>query len=198
MDILLILFILSFTFLFVVLSSKSIVQIYNRLQNLREIVRQRFAEIQFAMTQRLNLMDSLTQILTNYKDHEYQSFTDYAKARSGLSNTDINQGIKSAQEIQRGFMNIRATFESNPDLKSNYLYRNLTGTFSISTLEKNLKSAVSGYNINVQNYNRTIKSFPTLIIAKMIGFKEINYFQLPEVEYKPLKIFDDKKQVEVA
>ena len=65
--------------------------------------------------------------------------------------------------------------ENYPELKANenfiYLQDELTGT------ENRIGTARKDYNDAVTEYNKSIKKFPTVIFAGMLGFNEAELFE---------------------
>jgi LemA protein len=65
--------------------------------------------------------------------------------------------------------------ENYPNLKSNENF--LRFQDELSGTENRIATARNDYNTAVQDYNTTRGSFPTVIAAKLYGFKEEPYFK---------------------
>ena len=76
--------------------------------------------------------------------------------------------------------------EAYPQLKSNENFMKLQD--EIVGTENRIAVARRDYNDGVQDYNTTMKSFPTVISAKLFGFKEEPYFKAEEGSQQAPKI----------
>ena len=68
--------------------------------------------------------------------------------------------------------------EAYPQLKSNENFLKLQD--EIAGTENRVATARNDYNTGVQDYNTTRARFPTVISAKLFGFKEEPYFKAEE------------------
>ena len=155
--------------------------------------RRKFADIEVIMQQRIDMIYALAQVVKKYDIHEYKTLKDVIEARSRWSkDADINEKVKNAQEIENNFFKLQAVFERYPKLKAEILHRNLMGRGNLSKIESNLKYARLGYNRVAQGYNERVRRFPRNIVAKVHGFKELEYLQFQNQEtYKPKEIFEE-------
>ena len=71
-----------------------------------------------------------------------------------------------------------AVAENYPDLKANQNFLQLQG--ELTNTEDRLQTARRFYNANVRDYNRRVKSFPSVVLANMFGFKEEEFFEIDE------------------
>ncbi|HYT30446.1 MAG TPA: LemA family protein, partial [Actinomycetota bacterium] len=70
--------------------------------------------------------------------------------------------------------------ENYPQLKANQNFLELQG--ELSNTEDRIQAARRFYNANVQDYNRRVQSFPSAFIARSFGFKEEEFFEIPEAQ----------------
>jgi LemA protein len=73
-----------------------------------------------------------------------------------------------------------AVAENYPDLKANQNFLALQG--ELSNTEDRIQAARRFYNANVADYNRRTQAFPSSFIARRFGFKEEEFFEIPESE----------------
>jgi len=66
--------------------------------------------------------------------------------------------------------------EAYPDLKANQNFLELQK--QLSETEDNIQMARRYYNGAVRNLNISIQSFPDVIVARMLGFREEPFFEL--------------------
>jgi LemA protein len=166
---------------------------YNTLQSKQQNVRARWANIESQLQRRADLTNNLFEAARAAAIQEQQVFGDIADARSRLLNTIQEQpkgenGDKSPEQKQAvidannsfgGTIGRLLSLQENyPVLRSSEnflkLQDELTGT------ENRIAVSRSDYNTAVQDYNTTRGSFPTVIAAKIYGFKEEPYFKAEE------------------
>ncbi len=68
--------------------------------------------------------------------------------------------------------------EAYPQLRSNENF--LKAQDEVVGTENRIAVSRKDYNEAIQDYNTTMKSFPTVISAKLFGFKEEPYFKAEE------------------
>jgi len=105
------------------------------------------------------------------------------QAQNELSN------IVASGELSKG---LNITMEAYPDLKASNNMMQLQE--EIVSTENKLNFAKKAFNNNVENYNKMRKSFPSLIIPKVISSvdKEFEYWSLSEEDVKT----QEEKRVE--
>lgn len=175
------------------------VSIYNKFQYWYNLAQRKFADIDIAMQQRIDLLPALAQVVKKYDIHEYKALKDVIEARSRWSkDTPLNERVKAAQTIDNRFISINSLMERYPQLRSVILHKKLMGHGNISKVEKYLRTERLEYNQVVQKYNERVCRFPRNIIALLHGFKKLDYLTLgnqinqgPQEEYKARELFND-------
>lgn len=66
--------------------------------------------------------------------------------------------------------------ERYPDLKANQNYSQLMD--ELAGTENRISVERMRYNEAVRTYNRSLKTFPTVVIAGLLGFENKDYFQV--------------------
>jgi len=181
------------------LLSKGWIKIYNKFVYWKTRAERKFADIDVIMQQRIDMLPALTQVAKKYSIHEYKTIKDTIEARSRWTkDTPINEKVKTVQEVENSFLKIQAVFEKYPEVKADKLYQQVMGSGSITRIERRLREFRLGYNKVAQDYNERVQMFPRNIIAKVHGFKTINYLALgneinqgPQEAYKPKELFND-------
>src|SRR5207245_11751399 len=70
--------------------------------------------------------------------------------------------------------------ENYPQLKANQNFLALQA--ELSNTEDRIQASRRFYNANVQDYNRRVQSFPSAFVARSFGFKEEEFFEIPEAQ----------------
>ncbi|KKP91913.1 MAG: hypothetical protein UR96_C0025G0010, partial [candidate division WS6 bacterium GW2011_GWC1_36_11] len=81
---------------------------------------------------------------------------------------------------------IFALAENYPELKANTNFLELQT--SLKDLEDNIQKSRRFYNGTVRDFNTTIVVFPNNILANMLGFKAVPFFEASEEEQKNVEI----------
>jgi LemA protein len=166
---------------------------YNTLQSKQQNVRAKWSDVENQLQRRADLIPNLVSAAQSAGVQEQEVFGQIADARSRLLNATSAQpqgeaGDKTPEQKQAvidannsfgGTIGRLLSLQENyPVLRSSEnflkLQDELTGT------ENRIATSRGDYNTSVQDYNTTRGSFPTVIAAKIYGFKEEPYFKAEE------------------
>jgi LemA protein len=183
---------------------------YNTLVSLEEQVTSAWSQVENQYQRRADLIPNLVKTVEGVADFEKSVLTEITEARSKVGQTKINaddltdpdkfQKFQQSQDQLSGALSrLLMVVENYPTLKSNenflQLQAQLEGTENRIAVER------KRFNEVVQEFNTKVRSFPTLIMAKIFGFKEKQYFKsvtgsekAPDVNFDFNKKDKDKKQ----
>ena len=194
---------LSLPFLLIIIASLSGCG-YNSLVEQDEKVNQAWAQVENQYQRRADLIPNLVKTVQGYADFEKGVLTDVTELRSKvgqikLSTDDLADEEKfkmfqDAQDKLSGALSrLLVVVENYPQLKANenflQLQSQLEGTENRISVER------KKFNEAVQEYNTSVRRFPTLITAKIMGFKEKQYFKsAPGTDKVPDVNFDFNKK----
>ena len=163
---------------------------YNRIQELDEQTNQQKGNIETELMRRNDLIPNLVATVDEAARHERGTFTEVARARSGLTAAreqlqQAVQGNAGADEVSRAnaavtdqlrlFLNV--SVEAYPTLRANENFRALQD--ELTETENRISVARRDYNESVTTYNTYIRRFPQVITAKVIGADRKQQFQAP-------------------
>ena len=172
--------------LLVVMIFSAFIGTYNSLQLMDENVNSKWAQVDNQLKRRNDLIPNLVATVKGYAAHEKAVFTEIADARSKLGGAMNKNDMKAIQQSNSGLSNalsrLLMVVERYPDLKADKQFINLQD--ELAGTENRLAVARKDYNESVQQLNARIRTFPTSIIAAMIGIKSREYFNTPEAEKK--------------
>ncbi|HWA05436.1 MAG TPA: LemA family protein [Ignavibacteria bacterium] len=179
---------------------------YNSLVEQDERVNQAWAQVENQYQRRADLIPNLVKTVQGYADFEKGVLTEVTELRSKvgqikLSTDDLSDEEKFKQfseaqdKLSGALSRLLVVAENYPQLKANenflQLQSQLEGTENRISVER------KKFNEAVQEYNTSVRRFPTLITAKIMGFKEKQYFKsapgtdkAPDVNFE----FDKKKE----
>jgi len=152
---------------------------YNVLQTKRENVRVRWSNIDSQLQRRADLIPNLVNTVKGYTKHEEKVFGDVAAARSRLLSAQTPEDKAAANDQLTGALGrLLALSENYPNLKADGQFQNLQ--FELAGTENRINVARTDYNQAVFDYNTTIQRFPTLVIARLLGFQRADEFKAAE------------------
>jgi len=147
-----------------------------KLVVLDENVSNAMSQIGVALSSRWDALTALVDLTKGYAAHESETLAETVKMRSAIgaksSVSDVN-----AQEniITEALGKIMAVAESYPELKANETY--LKTMDSVNEYEETVRRSRLVYNDSVTKLNRTIRMFPTSLIAGMFGIGSREYLE---------------------
>lgn len=174
---------------------------YNTLTTKHENVKGKWANVETNLQRRADLIGNLVEAAKMAGIQEQEVFGRIAEARSRLLNAQQQapqgEGGDKTPEQKQAVIDAANTFggtigrllvlqEAYPQLRSNENFMKLQD--EIVGTENRIAVARRDYNDGVQDYNTTMKSFPTVISAKLFGFKEEPYFKAEEGSQQVPKI----------
>ncbi|MEW6055849.1 MAG: LemA family protein [Bdellovibrionota bacterium] len=172
----------------------------NTLVRKEEGVKATWAQVENVYQRRLDLIPNLVNTVKGYARHESETLEKVIQARAQALRTTQNTGpaptdpkqLESFQRSQEALSSalgrLLVVVEKYPDLKANENFRDLQvqleGTENRITVERRR------FNEVAQDYNSSLRLFPTSIVAGIRGFKPRPYFEAqqgaataPKVEF---------------
>lgn len=166
------------------------IAIYNNLVNLRNRVRNAFAQIDVQLTRRYDLIPNLVEAVKGYMSHERQTLTAVIEARNaavaGLkqasadpSNAEAIKALAAAETTLGGTLGrLFALAESYPDLKANQNMMQFQE--ELASTENKVAFARQAFNDAVMSYNNSCENFPSNTIANTFSFKHAEFLDIGE------------------
>lgn len=166
---------------------------YNTLQSKQQNVRAKWANVEAQLQRRADLIPNLVAAAQSAGVQEQEVFGQIAEARSKLLNATgaapQGEGGDKTPEQKQAVIDAANSFggtigrllslqEAYPQLRSTEAFMKLQD--ELAGTENRIATSRNDYNTAVQDYNTTRGSFPTVIAAKLYGFKEEPYFKASE------------------
>ena len=153
--------------------------IYNRLVRDRQMTLAGWSDIGVQLKRRHDLIPKLIDAVRQYANFEKATLEHVTELRSQA----VQLGSVSRQGpleniISQGLGSIFALQEAYPDLKANQGFMQLQS--DISNVEADIQFARRYYNGAVRNLNTRTESFPDLLLARLFGFEQADYFEFEE------------------
>ncbi len=164
-----------------------LVSTYNGLIVLRNRIQNAWSQIDVQLKRRTDLIPNLVETVKGYMEHEKEVFLKVTEARSAVMNaTGVKDQAGANNMLTGALKTLFAVAENYPELKANenfmMLQEELAGT------ESKIAYSRQAYNDTVLKYDNMREKFPTNVVANMFGFKEREYFEVPEGDREPIKV----------
>jgi LemA protein len=152
---------------------------YNTLQQQDEQIKAGWAEVLNQYQRRADLVPNLVNVVKGYAAHEQDVLTQVTEARSRVGTIQatpelINDAaafskFQSAQtDLGSALSRLMVVAENYPQLKADSLFRDLQA--QLEGTENRITVARNRYIQAVQEYNVTVRSFPSNLTALAFGF----------------------------
>jgi len=153
---------------------------YNRLQSSDEQIKASWSEVVNQYQRRADLVPNLVNTVKGFAAQEKDVLAQVtnARARAGsiqatpelLNDEQAFAKFQAAQgELTSALSRLLAVVENYPQLRSSDLFRDLQA--QLEGTENRIAVARNRYIQAVQEFNVTVRSFPTNLTAKLFGFK---------------------------
>ena len=152
---------------------------YNTFVTQEEAVKAQWAQVENQLQRRNDLIPNLVETTKGFAQHEESVYKDIADARSRLlAAKSPDESIAAANQQSSALGRLLAVVENYPQLKANEQFNRLMD--ELAGTENRLSVERMRYNERVQDYNTARRRFPGNMTAKMFGFKDYPFFQVPD------------------
>ena len=175
-----IIYVLSILLAIILLGGCSVVGTYNGLVSEQTKVEQAQADVATALQRRSDLIGNLVESVKGQMNHETEVFTKIAEARAKIGNGSVTskENQEAQGELSSAISRLISLTENYPELKSNQNVEQLMTELAGS--ENRIFVARKDYNKVATEYNQKLRSFPTVLFANMLSFKEAETFKESE------------------
>ena len=153
---------------------------YNTLQSEDEQVKASWSEVVNQYQRRADLVPNLVETVKAFAKQEQEVFTQVTEARSRVgsiqatpelvNNPEAFARFQQAQgELTGALSRLLVVAENYPQLKSDANFRDLQA--QLEGTENRIAVSRNRYIKSVQDFNVTVRSFPTNLTAMVFGFK---------------------------
>ncbi len=153
---------------------------YNKFQTTDEQIKASWAEVLNQYQRRADLVPNLVNVVKGYAAHEKDVFIEVTQARAKVGSIQATpELINDAQAFARfqaaqsqmtsALSRLLAVSENYPQLKADGLFRDLQA--QLEGTENRITVARNRYIKAVQEYNVTVRSFPSNLTAMLFGYK---------------------------
>lgn len=158
---------------------------YNSLVGKQENMKKQWNEVQNAYQRRIDLIPNIVNVVKGQADFEQSTLIKVTEARAKVSSLNLPAGNISAEsynqqaaaqdELANAANRLIIAVEKYPELKGTQAFEGLQ--VQLEGTERRIKVARKDFNDAVAKYNSSVKSFPTKIVASLLGFHPREGFQ---------------------
>lgn len=153
---------------------------YNTLQVQDEQIKATWGEVLNQYQRRSDLIPNLVAVVQGYASHEKELLTQITQARARVGSLQATPELlndpqafakfQSAQgELGSMLSRLLVVTENYPTLKADTLFRDLLA--QLEGMENRITVARNRFIVAVQDYNKTVRSFPSNLTAMAMGYK---------------------------
>lgn len=153
---------------------------YNTLQTTDEQINAAWSEVVNQYQRRADLVPNLVNVVKGYAAHEQEVLTQVTEARARVGQIQATSDLvndeqafnkfQAAQgELTGALSRLLLVAENYPQLKADGLFRDLQA--QLEGTENRIAVARGRYIKAVQEYNVTVRKFPSNLTAMVFGFK---------------------------
>lgn len=152
---------------------------YNTMQEQDEQVKAGWSEVLNQYQRRTDLIPNLVNTVKGYASHERQVLTQVTEARARVGSMQATPALlndpqafekfqRAQGELSSALSRLLVVSENYPQLKADANFRDLQA--QLEGTENRITVARNRYIKAVQEYNVTVRSFPTNLTAKVFGY----------------------------
>ena len=163
--------------------------IYNSLIKLNEEVNNKWAQVETQYQRRVDLIPNLVNTVKGAAGFEKSTLEEITRLRSQWQTAPtVEQKVATANQLESALSKLLLVAENYPQLKATQNYLALQD--ELANTENKVAVERSRYNDAIRNFNARIKTFPSNIVARKLGYVDRTYFQsktgaenAPEVKF---------------
>ncbi|HMN32825.1 MAG TPA: LemA family protein [Chitinophagaceae bacterium] len=178
----------------ILVSGILLIRPYNKLVTKDEGVKNAWAKVQTQYQRRADLFLNQMEVVKGAAKNEKEILEGVTKARAGI--TEAQEKMKTAstpQELdnymndaRQAAMNFKIQVEAYPTVRSTEAFLNFQA--EIAGTENRVSVVRNDYNDVVQDFNTTVRKFPTNIFASIFGMSVKPLFEAESSSQKAPKI----------
>ncbi|WP_369997693.1 LemA family protein [Winogradskyella sp.] len=171
----------------------------NTAVELEESAKKSWSNVESSYQRRNDLIGNLVKTVQGAADFEKSTLEAVIKARAEASKPEINinnaedlspENLAKFQQAQSGLSSalsrLLVTVERYPELKANQNFVELQS--QLEGTENRINVARDRFNESVEPYNNHVRTFPNKLIAGILGFDEMGYYEAEAGAEKPVDV----------
>jgi len=167
----------------------ALVGIYNGLVRLNVQAENAWSDIDVQLKRRTDLIPNVVETVKGYASHERQTLEAVVNARNravSAQNAGPAERGQAEGALTTALRGLFALAEAYPQLRAAENFAQLQNT--LAQIEDAVQNARRYYNAVVRDLNTKIQQFPSNIVAGMFGFRNREFFEIPDAEREVPKV----------
>ena len=158
---------------------------YNGLVKKEEQVKLQWNEVQNAYQRRIDFIPNVVNVVKGQADFEKTTLEQLTEARAKATAVNVsgdeltadkfNQQSAAQDGLAAATNRLLIRVEKYPELKGAAAFKGLQT--QLEGTERRIKIARKDFNVAIADYNSSVRSFPTKVVAGIFGFKAREGFQ---------------------
>lgn len=158
---------------------------YNSLVKKEEQVKLQWNEVQNSYQRRIDFIPNVVNVVKGQADFEQTTLQQLTEARAKAAAVTVSGNELTADKfnqqtaVQDGLAvatnKLLITVEKYPELKGTAAFKGLQT--QLEGTERRIKLSRKDFNIAIADYNSSVRSFPTKVVAGLFGFKPRQGFE---------------------
>lgn len=150
---------------------------YNRLIKLRNLVKQRWLDVDLQLKRRSELLAKLLETIKNSMSQDKEILPKVTQLHSqAMQAKDIAHRIQSEIALTTSLTTLLVAAKNSSDLNTNANFIELQK--ALTEVNDNLQHSIQNYNDVADDYNNAVESFPSNIVANSFAFKLAEHFDI--------------------
>jgi LemA protein len=161
---------------------------YNGIVGKEEAVKSQWGTVESQYQRRSDLIPNLVNTVKGYAQFEQETLTKVIEARANATSVKVDpanltpERLAQFQQAQEGVTSalsrLLVVVEKYPDLKANQNFLDLQS--QLEGTENRIAVERKRFNDVVNTYNKSVRTFPGVLVAKISGFEPKGYFEASE------------------
>jgi LemA protein len=165
----------------------AVVWLYNRLVWLRNLVDESWSTIDIHLKRRHDLIPNLVETVKGYARHEQTTLEKVIQSRNLAAATKgIGERADAESALSLALRSVFAVAEAYPELKANQNFLELQN--QLGAVEDDLQQARRFYNGVARDFKTACESFPSVIVASLLGFTPRTFFEIERGDAENVKV----------
>lgn len=174
---------------------------YNRLVGSQQNVDKTWAQVQNVYQRRADLIPNLVSTVSGAANFEKSTLIAVTQARASVGQVKLDPSHapsdaaqlaefqKAQGQLSTALSRLLVVSEQYPQLRANDNFKDLQA--QLEGTENRISVERGNFNTAVQSYNTSVRTFPTVLFAGMLGFQPRPFFNAqPGAETAPAVKFD--------
>jgi len=161
---------------------------YNTLIMRRNRVNYALSSIDALLKKRYDLIPNLVNTVKQYMRYEQSLLNQLTELRTKVISGTLREQERRMidSEVEKLMRNILAVAENYPELKASSNFLQLQA--ALNEVEEQLSAARRAFSASITEYNNAVKTFPTNIVATLMNFEELKWYEISEEERKNIDV----------